>query len=125
MVNMALMSRSLLLLLTCSLIVYNRFYSSSPSTNFLMIPLSSPTIQFFVVLLVVFALLIVHTNVSLLDLTSLTISPYFFCSFYSVAMLKSTLAILMILSSVYALQLKNQVLCYNVNNVLVGCTTNV
>ena len=41
MVNLALMSRSLLLLLACSLIVYNRFYSSSPSTNFLMIPSSS------------------------------------------------------------------------------------
>ena len=31
-------------------------------------------------------------------------------------MLKSTLALLMILLSVYALQLKNQVLCYNVNS---------
>ena len=39
---MALVSRSLLLLLTCSFIVYNRFYFSSPSTNFLMIPSSSP-----------------------------------------------------------------------------------
>ena len=39
---MALVSRSLLLPPTCSFIVYNRFYSSSPSTNFLMIPSSSP-----------------------------------------------------------------------------------
>ena len=39
---MALVSRSLLLLLTCSLIVYNWFHSSSLSTNFLMVPSSSP-----------------------------------------------------------------------------------
>ena len=72
-----------------------------------------------------FCLMIALDKISLLDLTSLTISPYFFCSFYFVAMSKSTLALLMILSSAYALQLKNQVLCYNVNNVLVGCTMNV
>ena len=30
-----------------------------------------------------------------------------------------------IVKCVYVLQLKNQALCYNVNNVLVGCTTNV
>ena len=122
---MALVSRSLLLLLTCSFIVYNRFYSSSPSTNFLMIPSSSPNYTISRRSSHHFRFVKSSHLFFLLDLTSLTISPYFFCSFYSVAMLKSTLATLMILSSVYALQPKNQVLCYNVNNVLVDCTTNV
>ena len=39
---MALVSRSLLLLLICSFLVYIQFYSSSPSTNSLMMLLSSP-----------------------------------------------------------------------------------
>ena len=40
--KMALVLRSLLLLLTSSCLVYNRFYFSSLSTNFLTIPPSSP-----------------------------------------------------------------------------------
>ena len=122
---MALMSRSLLLLLTCSFLVYIQFYSSSSSTNFLMISSSSPNYT------------VSHRSSHHFHFVKGSHLRFFTRSYLSHN--KSLFLLLLLLSGdveinpgppddivkCICLQLKNQVLCYNVNNALVGCTLNV